>query len=270
MSSENHELNQLILMIYSLTGIKLTEQKKTMILRRITPNMKKLGVTEISDFCNRVQSSELLKQELINAITTNETQFFRTKRVWDFFKDEFLINWYNKNPKNELNVWSCASSSGEEPYSIAILCEEFKKSHKNFQYKIMATDIATDEIAKAENGKFSEKSVKSIDQKFPLEISEYFNKTNSDEYEIKSFLKKNIIFKQHNLFSTLKTDQLFDIAYLRNVLIYFEKQDQQKVINHIEKKLLDSGILILGESESLNNQLPSLIYQSPLIYKKVG
>lgn len=270
MSTENQELNQLILMIYNLTGIKLTEQKKTMILRRITPNMKRLGVTEISDFCKHVESSELLKQELINAITTNETQFFRTKRVWDFFKNDFLINWYNKNPKNELNIWSCASSSGEEPYSIAILCEEFKKTHKNFQYKIMATDIATDEIAKAEKGIFSEKSVKSIDQKFTLDISEYFIRTNGEEYEIKPFLKKHITFKQHNLFSTLQTDQLFDLAYLRNVLIYFEKQEQQKVITQIEKKLLDSGILILGESESLNNQLPSLIYQSPLIYKKVG
>lgn len=270
MITDNNELAQLITLIYSLTGIKLTEHKKTMILRRVTPCMKQLGVTSLTEYCQKVVSSEPLKQDLINAITTNETQFFRTKRIWDFFQSNFLTNWYTENKEKELNIWSCASSSGEEPYSIALLCEEFKKNNPNFLYRITATDIATDELDKAQKGIFSEKAVLGIQSKFPLNIDEYFLKNELNQYFAKSNIKKNICFKQHNLFFPLSSKEQYDLAFLRNVLIYFDKDDQYKVISNVEKNLRKSALLILGESESLNNQLPTLVYQSPLIYKKAG
>lgn len=269
-SSEKNELSELIHLIHTLTGINLTEQKKTMIIRRITPSMRTLGVTSILEYCQEVQKSPELKQELINVITTNETQFFRTKRIWEYFSNDYLKNWFEKNRGMELKIWSCASSSGEEPYSIAILCEEFKKHNKDFKYSILATDIATDELAKAEKGLFGEKQVLSILAKFPLNLEEYFLKKGNGENEIKPHLKQHIVFKQHNLFGTLAQKTMYDLVFLRNVLIYFEKHDQTKVITNIQENLKNSAILILGESESLNNQLPTLQYMAPLIYKKVG
>lgn len=260
-------LKAFLKLVHMHTGITMTHAKKTLLQGRIRPRIKELRLDDYTSYLDLIKNDKSEIQEFINLVTTHETSFFRTQRVWDYFYKDFLPAWIEDNPNKTLRVWSGASSSGEEVYTIGILCEEFRSLNAKFNYQILGTDISTDVIEFAIQGDYSGRSI----ENFKISNRPYFEKymsANEEKYSIASSVKSKIQFVSHNLYDGPPENNNYDIVFLRNVLIYFEKNDQKKVVANVEKALLDQGILIVGESESLNGLSVSLDFVSPLIYKK--
>ncbi|MEH0862450.1 CheR family methyltransferase [Halobacteriovorax sp. DPLXC-1] len=259
------QLSKVIDLVHLHTGITIAPSKKNMVQGRIRRRLKDLGLEDYDDYLLHLETNENEKQEFINIITTNETSFFRTKKVWDYFQLEYLKNWNSSGP---LKIWSAAASTGEESYSIAMSCEERKKIGINLNYEIIGTDISTKALSIGEGAEYSGRNFKNMKEKFPELVVKYFNIT-GDKGEIKPYLRKNIKYFSYNLFEPPKSPlDNFDIVFLRNVLIYFKKEDQKKVIANVAKTMKEGGVLILGESESINGLSNEFKFISPQIYMK--
>jgi chemotaxis protein methyltransferase CheR len=263
-------LEVILKLVYKHTGISMTEKKKSLIQRRLGPRLKELSLDTYNDYVAYFTSHPEETEEFINRVTTNETFFFRTQRVWDYFEKEFLPEWLIQSPGRTLRVWSAASSSGEEPYSIAMICREFQKKNSGFLFQISATDISTDVLKLAEKGTYSGRSIEDLKTRFPLLMEEYFSSVAPNSYQLCPELRASVKFSTHNLFHTPKVREAFDIVFLRNVMIYFGFEDQERVLKNVAESLVPKGILILGESESLARFQTSFQFVAPLVYKKSG
>lgn len=252
--------------IHLLTGITISEQKKTMIQSRLRKRMRHLSLATFEEYIDWVDKDKNEVQEFINVVTTNETSFFRTPRIWDYFQVDFLPKWYAANPDRQLKIWSAAASSGEEGFSLAICCMEFQRKNPKFDFKIIATDISTTVLDEAQKGVFGSRSVEFLRKSKPQVFENYFSAVEDGFFKISSVLKPKVSFTTHNLF-TLKKD-CFDIVFLRNVLIYFNSNDQEKVLSNVAHSILENGMLVIGESESLNRLDTPYEFHQACIYSK--
>lgn len=265
---EQEVLIKVIAKIHLLTGITINAQKKTMIQSRLKKRMKKLEMNSYEEYMAFLNKDKQEEEHFINAVTTNETSFFRTPKIWDYFQKDFLPSWHAENPKKQLKLWSAAASSGEEAFSLAICCQEFQNKNPGFDYNIFATDISTEVLAEAQKGIYGNRSVEFFKKGHPQRFEQFFSAgPEEDTYLISSKLKSKVLFSTHNLF-TVKKEQ-FHIIFLRNVLIYFVGEDQEKVLVNISKSLEEKkGILVIGESESLNRLNVPYDFQQACIYNK--
>lgn len=270
---ENDELDEPTLekflsLVYKFTGISMGTNKKTLIQGRLRPRIRKLGLEHYLQYHDYILSNKNEIQEFINLVTTNETSFFRTARVWEYFNKDFLPLWWQENPKKILKIWSGAASSGEEVYSIGICCEEFKSKNPGFNYQIMGTDISSEVLSYAEKAEYSGRSIEAFKTTLRPLFDKYMQISQSEIYKVHTDVKSKIRFSLHNLFTPPKELNYYDIVFLRNVLIYFEPADIEKVLSCVSKGLINNGILVIGESESLAALKSCFKYKSPLVYIK--
>lgn len=254
-------LNHLISLIHRHTGIHMTDRKESMIKTRLKPRMTLLKIDTIEDYIAHLESNQKEVQEFINQITTNETSFFRTPRIWEYFSQDYLANWKKENADKSLEIWTAASSTGEEGYSIAMTCLE--QGVTNF--KIHGTDISQEVVDVATKGLYEGRNFVDFSAKFPMHKDKYFDDA-TNSMKAKRILKDHVNFELHNLFKPLKSTKQFDIVFLRNVLIYFSNEDQAKVLHNIALNMKKGAILVLGESESIFRLETSFKYKAPLIY----
>ena len=260
-------LEQMLKLVHKYTGITMNSSKKALLQGRLRPRVRDLGLHTYSDYIEYLSSHKEEVQEFVNIITTNETSFFRTQRVWDFFSNEYLPEWVSRNPGKTLNIWSAASSSGEEVYTIGISCEQFRQKHPGFDYQILGTDISTEVLKVGETGEYGGRSIENFKTNNRPLFDKFLIPTES-RFKVAPEIRARIRFASHNLFTVPKQKEFFDIVFLRNVMIYFETLDQEKVLENISRAILPNGTLVIGESESLNNLKTSFIFKSPLIYEK--
>ncbi len=251
--------------IYHTAGISLAPQKLTLVQSRLAKRVKQLKFQTFKDYYNFVlddKSGEELTI-LIDSISTNVTFFFREEKQWIFLKDN-INTIVSKLPSHKLRIWSAACSSGQEPYSIAIFLKEHLKV--DIDIKILATDISTGILKRAQNGIYSEKEIDSVPKHLRVK---YFDKLKNESqplYKIKDIIKEMVIFRHFNLvhgdFSIFKNS--FDIIFCRNVMIYFDLETQQKLVKNFSKLMHKNSYLFIGHSESLtkNSQDFNLIGSS--------
>ena len=210
---------------------------------------------------------------LINEMTTNKTDFFREPVHFEYLVNKVLNHYPERDVftnKLQVNVWSSACSTGEEPYTIAMILEEYKNVDSNFSYSIYATDISTDALEIAKMGIFKMDIVKVI----PKEMKyKYLLKSKDQTKDLVRFipeLRMNINFARVNL---IDENYLFpvkmDVVFCRNVLIYFDKQTQEKALINITKRMSDGGYLFIGHSETILGMNLPLERVAPTIYRKV-
>lgn len=252
------------ILIHKVTGISIGKNREAMLLGRIRRRLEYLELSSYEEYLNYVKENLEEEEHLINVITTNETYFYRTPRIWDFFENKLLKSW---NRGRRLNIWSAAASTGEEAHTLGILCQNYKAKNPAFQYRILATDIASDVVKKAAEGCYIGRSIERFKQAKPLLFQKYMSGDDRDGFKAISEIRSNLEFKTHNLFDRFQNDEKFDLILLRNVLIYFTKEDQEKVLANIHRNLSDDGYLIIGESESLTQLSSSFESIMPLIYK---
>lgn len=260
-------LEKFLALVYKLTGISMGTNKKTLIQGRLRPRIRTLQLSSYGQYLEYLNSHKDEVQEFVNLVTTNETSFFRTQRVWDYFIKDFLPKWTADNPQKTLKIWSGASSSGEEIYTIGICCEEHRLKNIGFNYQITGTDISSEVLAVADIGKYSGRSIESFKTSNRQLFDKYMEQVEG-VFRIKSEIRSKIRFNIHNLFQLPMERKNYDIIFLRNVLIYFDPKDQEKVLSNISKALVTDGILVIGESESLNSLNTPFKYKLPLVYEK--
>lgn len=259
-------MDRLLENVYRLTGITIGKNRKAMLQGRLRPRMRKLNIQKYHDYVVYLESNPDEIPFFIDLVTTNETYFYRTPRIWEYFSKYFLLEWHLKKLGRPLRIWSAAASSGEEAYTIAIQCQEFKDRNPAFQYQIVGTDISLKVLSIAQAARYSGRSIESFKNGQPDVFQKYL-KSDGDSFQVISEIRSRVQFKRHNIFELLKGHEPFDIVFLRNVLIYFNSSDQEKVLRKIRKAINLEGILIIGESESLNRIKVSFSYKEPLIYR---
>jgi chemotaxis protein methyltransferase CheR len=257
----------LLASVHRHTGITMTEKKWPLLQGRLRRRLQALSLNSYRDYLAVLESQVDEAAHFIDLVTTNETSFFRTPRIWDYLWQQFLPRWHATHAGATLQVWSAAASSGEEAYSMAMLCEEYRERHPAFRYRILATDIARCVVSAGANGRYQGRSIDGLRRNRPALFEKYFEAA-GDGFAVASRLRANVSFREHNLYKHLADPIRIDLALLRNVLIYFDDAGQHAVIDNVHRALATDGVLIIGESESLSRHRTGFGFEQPLIYRK--
>ena len=252
-------------------GIKLPLAKKTMLESRLNKTVKRLGHSTYKEFLDFIFSDEGQQEELyhvIDLITTNKTDFFREAAHFHFLRQDFLPQYTTTYNRNSLKIWSAGCSSGEEPYTIVMTMEEYKQRHPEVTYSLLASDVSVRVIQSAHQGIYDIEKIAPV----PLELKRtYFlrSKTNPKLVRVKPQFRRKIQYKRINFmdasYGLVKRD--YDIIFCRNVLIYFDKATQERVIQKFCDHLKPGGLLILGHSESIIGMRLPLKQIKPTVYQ---
>ena len=257
--------------IYEHSGIYIADTKKYLIENRLARVLQDKKLNSFEEYLNIIKfcSNGNEKARLFDAVTTNETYFFREIDQLNVLSEDLIPNILKqKNGVQSLKIWSAACSSGEEPYSIAMILLE--KYFSNMQYEIYASDICESVLSSAKKGVYSSYSVRNIPQFY---FHKYFRKL-EQLFSLNQDVKDSVKFKKINLIDekSVKSISGMDIIFCRNVLIYFDAKAKQKVVSHLYNALNPGGYLIIGSSESLHSVTrafrPSVI-KKVIIYQKV-
>lgn len=241
-------------MIHRESGIYLSENKKSMIQSRLGRRLTATNMKTYEEYIQYVKTHAAEKTNFINALTTNKTDFFREVEHFNYIKEALFTKLVNDCPGGKLiYIWSAACSAGHEVYTLAMILEEFVTQHPQFDYKILGSDIDTDILSIAEKGIYPEDQINTIPMQYLKGNFAKGKGANSGFYKVSDRLRMKVKFCQHNLIDiNQKMAMKFDMIFLRNVLIYFQKDVIQTVVNKLSKYLVDGGHFFIGHSETLN------------------
>lgn len=258
------EFNWISQFLNERTGIQLKDGKQAMVMGRLEKRLRKHNFQSYGEYFRSLGQSgnEVELRLAIDLLTTNETYFFREPQHFDYFCSQILP----KHPLSKpLRVWSAACSSGEEAYTLALLLAEYFPSNP---WEIIGTDISSRVLEKAKDGLY------------PLPASEYippgllkkYCLKGVDDYDgfllIDPSIRKRVKFEHANLIGELPDLGMFDVIFLRNVMIYFEQDTKQRVLDRLQRYLLSGGHFIISHTESLNGFKTPLKMIKPSIYQK--
>jgi chemotaxis protein methyltransferase CheR len=257
-----------IALVYTHTGVRMTSSKRTMLKGRLRSRIQERQSPSLGAYLDLVQSDLTELQRFIDVVTTHETYFHRTARIWEYLAKDFLPNWWTQHPGQALKIWSAASSTGEESYTLAMYCEEFSRSHLGFKYSVVASDISREVVDCAQKARYQGRSLEALQKANPLFVETYTSAINSEIREIRPEIRTKVKFQQENLLNLKSVRGPFDLVLLRNVLIYFDTADQEKVVANVSRQLALEGVLVIGESESLSQLKTDVVFLQPLIYAR--
>lgn len=258
-------------------GIKLPPAKRLMLEGRLQKRVRALNHASVNEYAERLLDGEYLETELIHLIdcvTTNKTDFFREPSHFDFLRDvavDKLLGQRGRGSQN-LKIWSAACSTGMEAYTTAIVLDNMIRSGSRFQFRILGTDISTSVLRLAKLGIYSREMIAPV----PDELARrYFLRSRdkaSSEVRVVPELRRTVHFMRMNLMDpTYPVDRDVDIIFCRNVLIYFDKATQRKVVDRLCSHLRPGGYLLVGHSESMVHQGSVGLKQvQPTIFKIEG
>lgn len=259
--------NDFTKLIHKLTGITIADNRTSMVEGRLRKRVLKLNLENYESYFERVKEDKLEQIKFVDLVTTNETYFYRTPRIWDYIEKKFLPQWFVNHPHTVFTAWSAAASSGEEAHTLAIICEAFKEKHPTFTYQILGTDISQEMVGQCLEGLYSGRSLESFKKNRPELFERFMYRDSSESYQVNAEIKKRLKFQQHNLFEAFPHQNKFHLVLIRNVLIYFKSADQERVISLIEPTMTNDSVMIIGESESLTPINTSFTSIEPLIYR---
>ncbi|VAW64922.1 Chemotaxis protein methyltransferase CheR [hydrothermal vent metagenome] len=259
------EFNSFRSFIYDHAGITLSDEKKNLVTSRLSKRLRHYSFNTFQEYFDLITVSpqDGERQTAIDLLTTNETYFFREPKHFDFLKKEVLAKL--KKRKN-FRIWSAASSTGEEAYSIAMLLDDMLGTNP---WEIFASDISSRVLKKARHGHYLQNRIDGIPKAF---LHKYCLKGVGDHQGtllIDKSLRKKVIFESINLKMPLGNVGFFDVIFLRNVLIYFDMETKKHIIKQLVEKLQPGGYLFIGHSESLKGVHDGLESIIPAVYRKI-
>ena len=253
-------------LVYQLSGIHLKNGKEALVKTRLMKRLRKLDIGSFDDYINFIES-EAGHTELgmmIDVMTTNKTSFFRELAHFDFLSKTILP----EIKKNKMRLWSAACSSGQEPYSIAILLREQMPNVDSLDIRILATDISRRMLEEASAGQYVEDKMEGISREI---LYKYFSKTKNGQdivYKISEKVRKMISLSSLNLLGNWPMKGPFDVIFCRNVMIYFDRPTQQKLVDRFWNICEPGGYLFVGHSEGLSAVTHKFKYVQAAIYRK--
>lgn len=240
-------------LVRSRSAIVLEVGKEYLVESRLEPLARKEGIGSVAELVSRLrtQSYNRLHASVIEAMTTNETSFFRDSTPFDALRTLLIPQLVEKRrAQRRIAIWSAASSSGQEIYSIAIVLKELGTMLDGFQITLLATDLSAQMVARAKEGKYNQVEIgRGLT---PAQLSRFFTKVGSD-YQVKDELRKMVEFRELNLASPWGSIPTMDIVFLRNVMIYFDIETRRGILQRVRQVLQPDGCLFLGAAETTSN-----------------
>lgn len=242
--------------IYDRCGINIEENKAYLIETRLAKLLIDSGLNSFSELYNRIESNwdDNIATKIIDAVTTNETFWFRDQRPWDILAEKLMpryIDMLRKKERSKIRVWSAASSTGQEIYSTVMCIDNYLKKNnikdiKLNDFEFLATDISTNVLEIAKNGVYDAISMK---RGLSLEYRDLYFKKEEQVWMLEDYIKNNVKFEQFNLQSSFMFMGKFDLIFCRYVLIYFSKEFRKDVLQKMVRTINKSGSFIIGTSE---------------------
>ncbi len=253
-------------------GIVLGDNKQYLVKSRLAPLMQRFGLATLSELLNKTLSpfERQLRSAVIDAMTTNETLWFRDNYPYELLKNQIFPE-FEKEQKT-VKIWSAASSSGQEPYSIAMTALEYQQSRPSafpLGVHILGTDISNAMLEHCQRAEYDGLALSR--GLSPERRSKFFDNSGNGMMRLKDAVRKNVSFRHLNLLDSYTLLGKFDIIFCRNVLIYFSPEVKMKIIKQFSQSLNPRGYLFLGASESLsslNNDFDMLRCNPGIVYRK--
>lgn len=264
------DFSKLRAIVHQNTGITIGETRKSMLVSRLRRRLREVDETSFTAYIARVSKDPAEMQELTNHVTTNETYCYRTPRVWEYMIDEAVPAFLEKGRSRSMRVWSGAASTGEEAHTIGVLLEDQRKKNPGFDYSILGTDVSSRVLEVGKTGLYKGRAIARFKSEKPEEFEAFMEGDDADGYKACAAVRSRIKFKLHNLLKPLSGTSPFDVIFLRNVLIYFTDEDQEKILSNIRDMIKPDGVLFIGESETLKKLNTDFEQIHPLIYRPCG
>ncbi len=258
-------------LVYSRFGINLTEQKRSLIAGRLNRTLRQNGIDSFRAYYDYVISDQTGQalSKMVDKISTNHTFFYREKEHFDYLRDTVLpelTRQAQKSGKKVMRIWCAASSSGEEPYTLAmLLCEYFKSDLAAWDVGILATDISFDILESAKKGIYDDRNVSQL----PKELrNRYLKKLPENMWEVNDKIKELVLFRRLNLMrQEFPFRGKFQVIFSRNVMIYFDEPTRESLVKRYHRYMEPGGYLFIGHSETLGRNNKLYRFLKPAVYR---
>lgn len=257
--------------IYEHCGIRIDKKKVTLLTNRVRRRVTALGLDDFDAYYRFLTSPQGSGEVggFLDAITTNETFFFRTAVQFDWFRNQWLTEVVadarQGNREKSLRIWSAGCANGAEPYSIAIALAENAYRLRDWRIEVVGTDISRDMLDEARRGIYRQRVMNAVTDS---QRRRFFRPADDDEtWQVRESIRDMVRFEYHNLMRPMPGKE-FDCVFIRNVMIYFDEESKKNALPHLIRAVRPGGYLLIGPSEGIHNQLKSLRRVSPLIYQK--
>lgn len=269
MELTNQEFQQIVAFMRNHFGINLKE-KRTLIEGRLENYLIKNGYHSYAEYMKHVEGDVggAEAKALVNYLTTNHTYFMREPVHFQFMKSTALPMIAQRERENRsIRIWSAASSTGEEPYTIVMLLHEFFRMQQGkWDTRILATDISQRALEKAKKGVYLEEQLQGVSETWR---KAYFERYSDTEFRLRDEIRNDVIYRTQNLMEPFHFRSRFHIVFLRNVMIYFEEETKRRLIEKMYEVLEPGGYLFIGTTEVLDKDNCKLRYIQPSIYQKM-
>lgn len=246
------------------------ERKKEIVQGRLENYLRIHGFQDYSEYMNAVEMdfTGKMERELVNILTTNHTFFMREFEHFDYLRQVVLPELKKKEDrKKDLCIWCGASSTGQEPYMLAMLMKDyFGLEHGMWDTKVLATDISTEVLEQAIAGKYTREQIACLPEHWKRRFLRSAN--GGEQYEMTAEIKNEVIFRQFNLMDVFPFKRKMHIVFLRNVMIYFDKETKDKLIQKVYDVMEPGGYLFIGRTETLDRSRTPFQLIQPSIFRK--
>lgn len=250
----DEEFRMIARIIYDHAGIVMGDKKKELVYSRLARRLRRMGLRDFSEYTDLLNGpqGDAERGNLINALTTNHTHFFREEHHFKFLRDVCVPYWKERadhSGDRTLRLWSAGSSTGEEPYSIAMTLADALAPSGSWNWKLLATDIDTQVLATCKAARYNRRAASQI----PAQVRQkYCTKLSDGErFEVSAALRARIAFNRLNLLKAWPIKKQFDAVFCRNVTIYFDRETKVQLIDRFRQIIKPGGWLFLGHSETV-------------------
>ncbi|MCH5268323.1 MAG: chemotaxis protein CheR [Lachnospiraceae bacterium] len=265
----NEEFNRIAKFLKSTYGIDMAE-KKEIVKGRLDNYIRAGGWSDYTSYMNAVEkdSSGKLEKELVNMLTTNHTYFMREFEHFDFLKQE-VLPWLKQKEQRtrDLSIWCGAASSGEEPYMLAMLMKDFfGLEHESWDTTVLATDISTEVLQKAQQGIYKQEQINILPDTWKRRFLNPL--PDGMHYQMTPEIKKEVLFRQFNLMDNFPFRRKMHIVFLRNVMIYFDKETKRQLVQKVYNTMHPGAYFFIGRTEALEKGAAPFEMIQPSIFRK--
>jgi chemotaxis protein methyltransferase CheR len=267
------DYSRLCKLVYAEAGIALGTQRKTMLEVRIRRRLKELAIHSYGDYCDYLFSERGLKDELlhlIDVVTTNKTDFFREPRHFDFLTIRALPEFMSSNgTRRAMTIWSAGCSTGEEPYTLAMVMSEYALAHPGFCFRILATDVSTTVLETARLGIYSRQVVQPVPAALKVKYLMRGRDPANNRVRVVPELRRLIEFRRVNFMDAdYGLTERVDAIFCRNVIIYFDRPTQQRILGKLTSYLMPGRYVFMGHAETLHELDLPLVQVAPALYRR--
>ncbi|MGH7507050.1 MAG: CheR family methyltransferase [Longimicrobiales bacterium] len=255
-------------LVFRVSGINLHEGKEGLVQSRLARRLRALGLPDFDGYLEHVRADGTGKalSDLVDALTTNKTSFFRESRHFDLLREQIVPALVAR--QRRIRLWSAGCSSGEEPYTLAMVLRHAMPSMGALDVRILATDLATPVLDQARQGVYAETALRDVPERYARTCFRCVRREPPRAHRVTEDVRALVQFARLNLIDPWPMRGPMDVIFCRNVMIYFRKETQERLIERFTDLLAPGGTLFVGHSESLSGIAHSLRYVQPSVYVK--